>query len=195
MFGMCCESVLDTEVFRVVQINVNQMTHAQKVYCALWCTRAPFKPERFIRWVPHKHYTLCDVNFRIHNACKRNWKILSMQGRISNFHGHAANNLSIVSASLKVQWPDVVTTVALCAGVWTSSTYDWRHGSWFFLTSQRYMVQCVICVYSHHIYYAYVYFQFLLFHQCSFCLYWWVHYFKLSSCRAAVWPFQPVFSN
>ena len=84
-----------------------------------------------------RHYTLCDMDIRIHNTCKTNWKSCACINGFQIFTDNQPDNLSIVSVSLD----DLMLynyTIVLSAGVWTSSTHDWHHSSWVLLTSQRY---------------------------------------------------------
>lgn len=116
-------------------------------------------------------------------------EILSMQERISNFHGQP--KLSIVSVSLKVQWSNVVTTDC-CIVCRSLDKLDLWPASWQLGFPHWPKVLVSVSILSNIITYTMhmVYFQFLLCHQCLFCLCWWVRCFNFHLAGQQFDPFN-----
>ena len=122
------------------------------MHCALWSPHKSTIQTReqleFVCWLPHRCVIKSEssMTWWSDTILCATWTSEStthakqtgnLVHALTDFHRQPTQNLSIVSVSL-----DVLRlynyTIVLSAGVWTSSTHDWHHSSWVFLTSQRY---------------------------------------------------------
>ena len=146
IFTMCHESVLRLRLFNCLEnfktsCGMHRNTFS---FCALW---SPHKSTiqtqeqlEFARWLPHRHYcatwTLKSTTYAKETG--------NLAHALTDFKFSQTTNPKI-SVLCQYHWTSNVLmlfnyTIVLSAGVWTSSTYDWHHSSWVFLTSQRYYI-------------------------------------------------------